>query len=285
MDNLVAVGVFVLIFALSCALSVFFVQKGRGKGKLPFNEKMLRPPGHSLRVELEKMDNQLLNRFIWLIVATATASLLILTGWGLRHFHLISVVSILLGASIMVYPICRAVKLGRKMMRYRVGLLGEQVVGEHLNQLMRQGCAVFHDVPGDGAWNIDHVVVSAQGVFAIETKTYRKPEVKDGHKVTFTGSELQFAHYSTRDGLEQAARNAKWLAQELTKATGEPVTATPILTLPGWMIERRGKNGVFVLNPREISQTVLDARKPLIPESNRQRIAYQLERLCRTVEV
>jgi len=185
----------------------------------------------------------------------------------------------------MAYPIYRLVKLGRKMLRYRAGLLGEQVVGEHLNQLMRQGCAVFHDVPGDGDWNVDHVVVSAHGVFAVETKTYRKPEVKDGHKVIFTGSELQFAHYRTRDGLDQVARNAKWLAKELTKATGEPVATTPILTLPGWMIERCGKNGVAVLNPREIGKVVLDARRPVIPEASRQRISHQLERLCRTVEI
>jgi len=34
---------------------------------------------------------------------------------------------------------------------------------------------LFHDLPADG-FNIDHVLISALGVFAIETKEYTKPK-------------------------------------------------------------------------------------------------------------
>jgi len=55
------------------------------------------------------------------------------------------------------------------------GYDAELSVGQELNQLMRQGAVVFHDLPADG-FNIDHVLISALGVFAIETKEYTKPK-------------------------------------------------------------------------------------------------------------
>jgi hypothetical protein len=39
---------------------------------------------------------------------------------------------------------------------------------------MRQGAAAFHDLPAE-QFNIDHVVVATEGVFAFETKGFTKP--------------------------------------------------------------------------------------------------------------
>ena len=44
---------------------------------------------------------------------------------------------------------------------------------------MRDGFAVFHDVPGDKAFNVDHVVIGPQGVFAVETKGRGKPASRE----------------------------------------------------------------------------------------------------------
>ena len=38
---------------------------------------------------------------------------------------------------------------------------------------MLQGFHVYHDFPAEG-FNIDHIVVGAKGVFAVETKTRSK---------------------------------------------------------------------------------------------------------------
>src|SRR5690606_17037137 len=65
-------------------------------------------------------------------------------------------------------------RVGQKIRTTRLGLLGEQSVAEQLQSLWTDGYRIFHDVPGDGEWNVDHVVVGPAGVFAIETKARTK---------------------------------------------------------------------------------------------------------------
>lgn len=38
--------------------------------------------------------------------------------------------------------------------------------------------------------------------------------------------------------IEQAQRQAQWLANFLSKAAGDPVPVVPVLALPGWFVER-----------------------------------------------
>jgi hypothetical protein len=71
-----------------------------------------------------------------------------------------------------------------------VGLRGEQAVAEALAQdlIVMAGYRSFHDVPGDGEWNVDHVVVGPAGVFVIETKARSRRKAKinqEEHVVTF----------------------------------------------------------------------------------------------------
>lgn len=62
---------------------------------------------------------------------------------------------------------------------------------------------------------------------------------------------------------------------------GEPVTATPILTLPGWMVDRRAPaNSVHVLNPKEIAK-LCDNKQPNLSDNFVKRICYQLEERCK----
>ena len=66
----------------------------------------------------------------------------------------------------------------RSLANYFLGLRGERLVGEMLHSMLKDGFEVFHDFPiePDGkTGNIDHILVGPNGVFAIETKTYRKP--------------------------------------------------------------------------------------------------------------
>jgi len=60
-------------------------------------------------------------------------------------------------------------KTGDKLDRLRAGFDAALAVGQELDRLMREGAWVYHDVLGDN-FNIDHVVVSPRGIFAIETK-------------------------------------------------------------------------------------------------------------------
>lgn len=109
-------------------------------------------------------------------------------------------------------------------------------------------------MPADG-FKIDHLVVAEAGVFAVETKGFRK-QVKGSARanstVVFDGQNLRFPTYSTDKPLEQGISQSAWLAKWLMKATGTDVRAQPVLALPGWYIDRTGQGAVRVSNGPEL---------------------------------
>jgi hypothetical protein len=174
---------------------------------------------------------------------------------------------------------------------YALGFYGERTVGELLNQLLREGCHVFHDFPADPKWNIDHIIVAPSGVYVVETKTRRKRRAQKGkpdHVIKFDGDTLDFPHGErSRYGLDQARDNAKWLSGYLSSATGiDKLWVEPVLTFPGWMIDYTSRNPpvVQVLNPKKIAEFVLTRPARLTAQSIKQ-IVHQLDQRCRDVEV
>lgn len=157
---------------------------------------------------------------------------------------------------------------------YRLGLQGEQVVGQALTELLAKGYRVYHDLQFDG-FNIDHVLVGPAGVYCIETKARSKSDKADGHKVIYDGRTLQFPNGEESWGLEQAVQNAKFLSQWLAKSSAEKVMVHPVLVLPGWFIDRKTMGQVHVLNHKQIGQ-ILPDEVNLTPDQI-QRIAHQLQ--------
>ena len=169
-----------------------------------------------------------------------------------------------------------------------LGFYGERAVAEELNQLMLDGCRVFHDVPMEPYGNIDHVIVSRTGVYAVETKTRRKRPARPGkHEfaVVFNGKELEFAHCIDTHGIEQSRQQADRLRSYLTKAVGEPIAVSPILTLPGWMVTSRVNSKMRVVNPKAIRHVVIRREGWALSEQLMQRVAHQLDQKCRDVEL
>src|SRR5690606_21401814 len=121
--------------------------------------------------------------------------------------------------------------------RVRDGWTAEQVTGLQLNRLMVHGCLVLHDLPADG-FNIDHVVVAPRGVYAVETKSFRKPQQAvegENYRVSFDGRALRFPDFVEAGAPAQAERYAGWLDRALRDA-GFDVPVIPALALPGWLI-------------------------------------------------
>jgi hypothetical protein len=156
-------------------------------------------------------------------------------------------------------------------------------VGEELSRLISLGFEVYHDVPFDG-FNMDHVLVGPRGVFIVETKTRRKPRNETGnkqYKVQFDGQRLLWPKGHDTHGIEQSRRNAKTLAEWLGSASGESISVVPILTLPGWMVERMAPgNGLHVVNPKEIRQ-VCAAYPERLSEPQTRRLLHQMNQKCR----
>lgn len=179
-------------------------------------------------------------------------------------------------------------KVARAFGNYRLGFRGERAVGEELNQLLREGCHVFHDVPMEPYGNIDHVVVAPSGVFAVETKTRRKRKAPAGrkeHEIIYDGKTLDYPHCKDSYGLEQAQQQADRLRNLLSKAVGEPVPVSAILTFPGWFVTSRVNTPTLkVVNPKQIKGVVMNGRNAPLNSQFLQRIVHQMDQKCRDVE-
>src|SRR5574341_2607275 len=136
-------------------------------------DKPLRNPGESIREEMDKLWD---DKFVPVFVLAIGYIALAIYEWFRWIFNAppqpipATVVAVIVSG----FAVYRLLIIRKRYRDLRLGLEGEKRVGQFLENLRREGCEVFHDIPGDG-FNIDHVVVSPHGVFVIETKTYIKP--------------------------------------------------------------------------------------------------------------
>jgi hypothetical protein len=118
-----------------------------------------------------------------------------------------------------------------------------------LEELRAKGCTVFHDIVSDN-FNIDHVIVSPQGVFAVETKTYKIG--RGGNHIKFDGQKITIQGSKPDDKpIQQAILNSKRISEILDESSGKLFPVRPIVLFPGWFIENPDYNErVWVTNPK-----------------------------------
>ena len=98
----------------------------------------------------------------------------------------------------------------------------------------------MHDLPCE-IGNIDHVVIAPRGVYAVETKSFRKPkqaQAGDNYRVSFDGTALRFPDFIERDAPDQALKQAQWLTKTLREVVKRDVRVIAALALPGWKVEQ-----------------------------------------------
>lgn len=258
----------------------------RSEADVPFSDLLLRPPGESTRVAAEALFEKVTDRLFILVSASAVLGMTVASAAPSQR-HAVAVLSAILLLAVITFTAPQMLNFLRKYWNYQLGFKGERLVGEQLNQLLAHGYHVFHDLPFDG-YNIDHVVVGPSGVYVIETKTRRKWKTKatvhPSHKVRYDGSSLTWpSGRSDRFGLDQTLRNARSLADWLTRATGETVTCRPILTLPGWWIDRTSTKTpeVAVISAKALGPFLAAATSTVLSPGQVKRIAFQLSERCR----
>lgn len=260
------------------------------KKRLPFTQKILRPPGESLRIRLVELDEKLNDRLIQLFLAAYSplimAGLVALQGVhpGIGVWITIAVIAVI--ASLWsAYRLWKVINLRR---RIRLGFEGERHVGEALNQLMLVGYRVSHDFlitdKPRSIRNIDHIVIGSNGVFTVETKTRRKIKAENGAKITVLDNALQYPWGFDQHDLSQAWEDAEWLAAWLSKMSNEPVKVGSILVLPGWFIDRRSKCAVTVLSGSEVAANIPKLNGTATNENEIRRLAALIEDRNRSVE-
>jgi hypothetical protein len=263
-------------------------KRARARKRSPLTTDLLRPPGYSLRLQIEALRDKVDEALLLLVAAP-----LALYSAHVTQSHFMSapestsrtVVEIVAGVVAIGWISARLLRLSIRLDHMRIAIDAEMFVGQELDQLMRNGAVVFHDVPAD-KFNIDHIVVARSGVFAVETKGRAKPIRGQGSKdatVIFDGGALHFPGWSEAEPVAQANRQAKWTAEWLTRAVGAQVDATPVLVVPGWWIDRRCQDRVLIYNGKK-PQFLLTMGAAVLSEEMIQRISHQVDQRCRSVK-
>jgi hypothetical protein len=277
-----------LFFVLGL-LHVYRWYRKRKGFKSPLTGQLLRPPGESLRIEIEEINEALFEAlFLVALVPSLISGVLLgsalLSGRGLETSSL--VVGAIIGRCFIIYYVQRIFRLIPKRRAFRSGLEGEQAVAEELNKLMFYGYHVYHDFPAE-KFNIDHILIGPGGVYAVETKTRSKRKAdrgKSSAEVTYDGNRLNFPKGYDASPLVQAKDQASWLAKWLSSAVGEGVSVEPIVTLPGWYVKRIKPDEIPVLNPKEIRAYVTSRRKVILSDVLITRIVHQIDQRCHNIE-
>jgi hypothetical protein len=263
-------------------------RQARMRRRSPIGMDLLRGPGHSLREQLDDAGSDVIFDLALLMVVPLMALALFLAQshiGGLAKTMYVAPVYAVAALAFIVYAVRKLIKAGTRLDNLKAGFDAELAVGQELDQLMRQGAAVFHDIPADN-FNIDHVVISSEGVFAVETKGFTKPKQGRGKAdatVVFDGKVLKFPTWTTKDPLDQAERQAAWLAKWLTSAVGSPIQVVPVVALPGWFVELTGRGNVRVFNGKQLAGLLKSRGVQPLSDTDVQRVAHQVEQRCRTV--
>ena len=160
------------------------------------------------------------------------------------------------------------------------GIRGERYVGQVLEDLFRpRGYRVLHDIPSDtSGFNVDHVLVGPEGVYAVETKHYSRP-TKGARAIVYDGQSLTIPGVTPdRDPLAQTRAAAKHVREVLRRTTGRDVPVRPVLVFAGWFVEQRCRRpDVWVVNENHLPAYIDQEDEHLSPED----VALYADRLAR----
>jgi hypothetical protein len=155
----------------------------------PLKAKPLRVPGESLDREI---DRGVIESAMGYYVVAAMLCTVAAFEWyrTLTHSPRRPLLFSIMAAVAVMVAVWRNLGIKNKVKNLRLGRDGERCVGQFLERLREDGGQVFHDIPGQD-FNLDHVVISPRGVYAIETKTWSKPSPSS--TITVEGDSLLVA--------------------------------------------------------------------------------------------
>ncbi|MCA9041898.1 MAG: NERD domain-containing protein [Planctomycetaceae bacterium] len=250
---------------------------------------MLRTPGHSLRERYDDLEIDFFaaTNMMLLMPLLAYSAHISQSYWAhLSESSVRTIVSVVVVIVISTILGWHATKTRKEQNICKLGWEGELKTAEELNQLMLDGCRVYHDLIYQYG-NIDHILVCSTGVYTINTKTWSK--LKTGLNrakvaVDRPNQVFRFSQGRTREIPVQALQmEAKWLANNLSNSTGKTVRIIPILALPGWFIDGASiREDYGIINPKKCKSFFLN-RREILSSNEVQQIAFQVEQLVRNV--
>lgn len=253
----------------------------RDRRRSPLTGHLLQLPGQGCRRRIESLDETQMEK----IASAFAVPPLILAAVLMMRLDVSQLrlgfgdwFLIVLGLSVIVWQTIGVIRMARERRDLARGGDAEVATAQQLSLLMKKGCDVFHGLPAD-KFDIDHVVVGADAVYAIETKSRRKPAEKGkaNAKVDYDGKQLRFPGWAETQPLDQAAFQARWLADYLYRKTGNRVPVHAVLALPGWFVTTSApKPSIHVINPA-MSSFMAGKGSDAFPPDMRRRILTAVE--------
>jgi hypothetical protein len=287
-SSLLSVGI--LLSSMFVTLGVMFVLlKHRDRTvKLPVDrEQLQRIPAFGLQQEIQDLQINLIASMLMgvLVVCLPFAINSIQAHITVGKFPWMFAIISIIGLSYCGY---KTWKNFSKLTKLRLGHTAEIATANELIGLQALGYQVFHDIQADG-FNIDHLAIGKNGVFAIETKGRHKrkrdskstsaTQGKD-YQLFYKDGRLCFPSWTETKPIEQATRQATWVSQWLTKATGQQVFSSPVLVFPGWFVTSQTKPPFPILNHKQLVKTIPAVRTQTLSQQQVDAIVYQVAQRC-----
>ncbi len=252
----------------------------KSEKRSPLKDRPLRLPGQSIQEQIEDILIDILVKYFGI---GSTFLLIALYDWlsTLQKTPHNPWLSTAIAAVIIAFCVFKGYRAYRKIAPLKLGRDGERIVAEQLDVLKQQGAVVLHDVVGDG-FNLDHVILSKNGIYVVETKTWSKPN-KGSPSISYDGHELLVNGFKPgRDPVAQAVMNARWLTKTLQDSTGKTFAVRPVVLFPGWFVQPIPRGcAVWVLEPKALPSFV--QHEPMrIADPDLHLAAYHLTRIVRT---
>ncbi|MBL4774595.1 MAG: NERD domain-containing protein [Mariprofundus sp.] len=252
----------------------------------PFTQDFMRLPGQSLRDRIESVKEEFDTNLLIMILLPVMMFAIHLSQsyFGEASESIVRIgFSVIVVLGIVVYFLRNLIKNRKGLAALRLGLDGEIATAQLLDSLKRHGFFVYHDFQAKG-FNIDHVLVGPNGIFAVETKARSKPDRGNNaidSKVVFDSQRLIFPDYQESASIDQAKRQAKWLSQWIGSAVGENIPVTPLLVIPGWWVEIKTKPiGIMLTNGTNLNFITRMNSNALLSEKQIKQVTHQLEQKC-----
>lgn len=239
----------------------------KNEKRSPLKEKPLRYAGQSLN---ERIDDIVGENVIAYVLAISFTLFIAFEEWW-RFFYKSAphpVFATIIALTTMIFVLWKFQNLKKDISSLKLGRDGERIVAQELDVLKRQNYHVFHDIQAE-KFNLDHIVLSPQGIFVIETKTFSKPQ-RGNPKVRFDGSKISVDGVRVdRDPINQAQALRRWMQEILKKSTGRDYPVKAVVVFPGWFVEVTNKttnSAVWVMNPKQFTKYVVNMRQILSTE-------------------